>query len=158
MSSRLFQQIREKEGLAYAVFSFADFFIDTGIFGAYVGADASQMKRVLQMIISAFEHFTSKPVSADELARIKSQLKGNLMLSLESTGNRMIRLAKMEIYLDGYSGLDETIADIDRVTAEEVQAVARELFDPQKCIITVLGPVREGVITEDDLYGSVHPS
>jgi predicted Zn-dependent peptidase len=156
MSSRLFQQIREKEGLAYAVFSFVDFFIDTGIFGAYVGADSSQMKRALSMILREFKCLASKPVSADELKRIKCQLKGNLMLGLESTSNRMIRLAKMEIYLDEYSSLDETLASIDQVTTDEVHAVAKELFDPQKYIITVLGPVREEDVTVDDLTITVH--
>jgi len=158
MSSRLFQQIREKEGLAYAVYTFADFYVDTGIFGAYVGTDSSRVHRALEMIIRAFQECVSNPVADDELTRIKSQLKGNLMLGLESTSNRMIRLAKMEIYLDSHSSLDKTIADIDRVKVEDVQSVAADLFDSQKLVVTLLGPVEEDIITPDDIHLPVTPS
>lgn len=152
MSSRLFQHIREKEGLAYSVFTFSDLFVDTGIFGAYAGVDSSQIKRVLRMILKEFQNLVSEPVSNDELTRIKSQLKGSLMLGLESTSNRMIRLAKLETYLDGYSSLDETLADINKVTVGEIRAIAEDLFNPQKLTVTILGPVKENVITQDDLF------
>ena len=151
MSSRLFQIIREKEGLAYSVYAIQDFFVDTGIFGVYAGTDSSYLKKVLTMILHEFQSLVTIPVSDDELTRTKSQLKGNLMLSLESTSNRMMRLSEQEIYLDTYSSLDETLANIDRVTAEDIQAVARDLFDPEKLIVTVLGPVEDDVIKKEDL-------
>ncbi len=152
MSSRLFQNIREKEGLAYAVFSFFDFFCDTGVMGVYAGADASRLKRILQIVMQEFQNLSSTPVPDDELARTKSQLKGSLMLSLESTGNRMMRLARMETYLGAYADLDATLADIDRVTSQDVQSVAQDLFRPETCSITVLGPVPQDIITRDDCH------
>ena len=152
MSSRLFQHIREKEGLAYSIFSFFDFFFDTGIFGVYAGTDSSQTKNVVTKILSELQSLVSVPVDADELSRTKSQLKGSLMLGLESTSTRMIRLAKLETYLGKHSSLDETLADIDRVTAEDIQAIAIDLFHPQKLNVTILGPVKEDVVTRDDLF------
>ena len=152
MSSRLFQKIREKEGLAYSIFTFFDFFFDTGIFGAYAGTDSSQIRKVLTMILNELGNLVSEPVTDEELSRTKSQLKGSLMLGLENTSNRMIRLAKLETYLGSYSGLDETLADIDRVTAEEVQRIAIDLFHPQKLTVTILGPVKEDIVTRDDLF------
>ncbi|UCE20178.1 MAG: insulinase family protein [Gemmatimonadota bacterium] len=152
MSSRLFQNIREKEGLAYSIFTIQDFFVDTGIFGVYAGTDSSHIQRVLALILQEFQSLVTTPVSEDELTRTKSQLKGNLMLSLESTSNRMMRLSEQEIYLDTYSSLDETIAHIDRVTAEDIQTVATDLFDPEKFIVTVLGPVKEDLLKNEDLF------
>ena len=152
MSSRLFQKVREREGLAYSIFTFLDFFADTGILGAYVGTDSSQMKRALAMIVNEFQSCATDRVPDDELARIKSQLKGNLMLGLESTNTRMVRVAKLEIYLNAYASLDETLADIDGVTAEQVWALANDLFDPQTLTLTVLGPVSEDAVTEEDLF------
>ncbi|MFQ6091267.1 MAG: M16 family metallopeptidase [bacterium] len=151
MSSRLFQKIRENLGLAYSIFTSLVFFADTGIFWAYVGTDSSHTKKVLRMVGQEFHNLASEPISDEELARTKSQLKGSLMLGLESTSARMTRLAEMEIYRNGYWSLDETLAEIDRVTAEEIREIAGDLFDPQKLTLTVLGPVKEGTITEEDL-------
>ena len=152
MSSRLFQNIREKEGLVYSVYAIQDFFVDTGIFGVYAGTDSSQLQKVLKMILHEFQSLVTTPVSDDELTRTKSQLKGNLMLSLESTSNRMMRLSEQEIYLDTYFSLDETIANIDRVTAEDIQTIAHDLFNPEKFIVTVLGPVKKDVIQKEDVF------
>ena len=154
MSSRLFQHVREREGLAYSIYAFYDFFFDTGVFGVYAGMDASRVQKVLSMILSELHSLVSTSVSEEELTRIKSQLKGNLMLGLESTSNRMMRLAKLEMYLKEYSTLDETIADIDRVTAEEIQGIAQDLFDSQKLVVTILGPVKDNIITQDALYNN----
>jgi predicted Zn-dependent peptidase len=151
MSSRLFQHIREREGLTYSIYTFFDFFFDTGLFGVYAGMDASTVRQVLSMVLRELHDLVSTPISDEELTRTKSQLKGNLMLGLESTSNRMMRLARLETYLREYSTLDETVADIDRVTAEEIQTLAKDLFDSQKLAITILGPVEDNIIRQDAL-------
>ena len=152
MSSRLFQNIREKEGLAYSVYTIQDFFVDTGIFGVYAGTDSSLIQKVLALILKEFRSLISTPVSHDELRRTKSQLKGNLMLSLESTSSRMMRLSEQEIYLDRYSDLDETLGNIDKVTADDIWAIAQDLFRPEKLVVTILGPVKDDVVKTEDLY------
>lgn len=151
MSSRLFQAVRERTGIAYSVYSYVDFLGDTGIFGTYVGTDTNRLKEALGLILTEFEELKSQEVDEEELFRVKSQLKGNLMLALENTGNRMSRLARMEIYLGRYLTLDETLAAVDRITEEEILEVATELFDRQKLNLTILGPVEEDLVTVDEL-------
>lgn len=151
MSSRLFQNIREKTGIAYSIYSYVDFLRDTGIFGTYAGIDVSQFKKALRLILVEFQKLKSQPLTQEELFRVKSQLKGNLMLGLESTSNRMTRLAKTEIYLNRYFTLDETLAAVERVTEEEVLEVAKELLEPDRLNLTILGPVEEKPVTVDEL-------
>jgi predicted Zn-dependent peptidase len=140
MSSRLFQNIRERYGLAYSVYSFVDFMFDTGMFGVYIGTDKNKIDDCIELITKELENLTKAPVSEEELNRTKSQLKGNLMLGLESTSSRMNRLAKMEIYLQKNFGLDEILRAIASVTKQEVLETARELFDQRRIFTTILKP------------------
>ncbi len=141
MSSRLFQKIREEEGLAYSIYSFADLYCDTGIFGVYLGVAAEQTRRSLETTLAEFKRLLVEPPSPEELANAKSQLKGNLMLGLESTSNRMMRLAKMEINREPYLDLGQTLAKIDAVTADDLLAIAQRVIRPEALAAAVLGPV-----------------
>jgi predicted Zn-dependent peptidase len=141
MSSRLFQNIREKQGLAYAVFSELTPYSDAGMFSVYAGTAKETVGKVLDMTIAEFRAMKESPVSAEELLRAKNHLKGSLMLSLESTSSRMSNLARQELYFHRFSSLDEILASIEAVTREEVQALARQFFQPERIAVTVLGPL-----------------
>jgi len=141
MSSRLFQNIREKHGLAYAVFSELTPYSDAGMFSVYAGTAKETVGQVLDMTIAEFRAMKESPVSEEELLRAKNHLKGSLMLSLESTSSRMSNLARQELYFHRFSSLDEILASIEAVTREEVQALAQEFFQPERIAVTVLGPL-----------------
>ena len=141
MSSRLFQNIREKQGLAYAVFSELTPYSDAGMLSVYAGTAKETIGQVLDMTIAEFRAMKESPVSEEELLRAKNHLKGSLMLSLESTSSRMSNLARQELYFHRFSSLDEILASIEAVTREEVQSLAREFFQPERIAVTVLGPI-----------------
>src|SRR5271155_141451 len=141
MSSRLFQNIREKQGLAYAVFSELTPYSDAGMLSVYAGTAKETVGQVLDMTIAEFRSMKESPVSEEELLRAKNHLKGSLMLSLESTSARMSNLARQELYFHRFSTLDEILASIEAVTREEVQSLAREFFQPERIALTVLGPI-----------------
>jgi predicted Zn-dependent peptidase len=139
MSSRLFQNIRERQGLAYAVFSEWSAYHDAGLFSVYAGTGADKAERVVRSVIGELRRLKDEPVSAAELLRAKQQLKGSTTLSLESTGSRMGNRARQEIYFGRFHTIEEVFALVDRVTSEELQAVARELFQPERIALAVLG-------------------
>jgi predicted Zn-dependent peptidase len=141
MSSRLFQNIREKQGLAYAVFSELTPYSDTGMLSVYAGTAKETIGQVLDMTIAEFRSMKESPVTEEELLRAKNHLKGSLMLSLESTSSRMSNLARQELYFHRFSSLDEILASIEAVTREEVQSLAQEFFQPERIATTVLGPI-----------------
>jgi len=141
MSSRLFQNIREKQGLAYAVFSELTPYSDVGMLSVYAGTAKETVGKVLDMTIAEFRAMKESPVSEEELLRAKNHLKGSLMLSLESTSSRMSNLARQELYFHRFSSLDEILASIEAVTRDEVQALAREFFQTERIAVTVLGPL-----------------
>jgi predicted Zn-dependent peptidase len=139
MSSRLFQTIREERGLAYAVYSDLMPFRDTGSFCVYAGAAASKALQVVELILAEFRNLKEKPVSAEELTRAKDQVRGNILLGLESSNSRMSNLARQEMYFHQFFSSDEIIARIDQVDAEQVQAMAQRLFRPESIAATLLG-------------------
>ncbi|HXY01450.1 MAG TPA: pitrilysin family protein [Candidatus Limnocylindrales bacterium] len=141
MSSRLFQNIREKQGLAYAVFSELTPYSDVGMLSVYAGTAKETVGKVLDMTIAEFRAMKESPVSEEELLRAKNHLKGSLMLSLESTSSRMSNLARQELYFHRFSSLDEILASIEAVTRDEVQRLAREFFQTERIAVTVLGPL-----------------
>ena len=141
MSSRLFQNIREKEGLAYAVFSELTPYSDAGMFTVYAGTGKETVGQVLDMTVAEFRAMKESPVAEEELRRAKNHLKGSLMLSLESTSSRMSNLARQELYFHRFSSLDEILASIEAVTREDVQSLARQFFQPEHIAVTVLGPI-----------------
>jgi len=141
MSSRLFQNVREKRGLAYAVFSGLSAYRDAGSFTVYAGCSNDAVGEVVDLVVEELRGVRDVPVPAAELRRSKDHLKGSLMLGLESTASRMSHLARQEIYFDKQFGLDETLQGIERVTADDVQRVAAEVFQPGSLSATVLGNV-----------------
>jgi len=150
MSSRLFQELRENLGLVYNVFSYLDFFQDTSIMGIYLGTNGRNVKRAIKAVLKQIERVSNEPLADYDLDKTKEQLKGNLMLGLENTSNRMSRLAKHELLVGRYISLDETISSIDSVKADEVVEIARELFQKTKYSAVVLGPVADGVLSVFD--------
>jgi predicted Zn-dependent peptidase len=143
MSSRLFQEIREKRGLAYSVYSFLSSFVDSGMLGVYVGTGEKTLNRVLQIILREMHKLAEVYLKPQELRAAKEQLKGNLLLSLESTDSRMGRLAKNEIYFKRFIKTEEIIEGIEKVSAAEVCQLAQQIFRPQFLSLTALGPVTE---------------
>lgn len=128
MSSRLFQEIREERGLAYSVYSYHSSYSDSGMFTIYAGTAPDQVGQVFEIMTSILADVRDHGISEKELNKGKEQLKGSLMLSLESTNSRMSRLGKNELLLARHYSLDEMIARIDRVSTESVAAVASKLF------------------------------
>jgi len=141
MSSRLFQNIREKQGLAYAVFSEITPYSDAGMLTVYAGTAKETIGKVLDLTVVEFRAMKESPVSDEELLRAKNHLKGSLMLSLESTSSRMSNLARQELYFRRFYSLDEILVSIEAVTRDEVQSLAREFFQPERVAVTVLGPL-----------------
>jgi predicted Zn-dependent peptidase len=140
MSSRLFQTVREKRGLAYAVFSGLSAYRDAGNITIYAGCASDAVEQVIDLCVEELRGFKRTPIPDAELRRAKDHLKGSLMLSLENTASRMSHLARQEIYFDRHFDMDETLAGVERVTAEDVQRVARDLFANGSLVATVLGP------------------
>ncbi len=141
MSSRLFQNIRERQGLAYSVFSDLMPYRDTGCLVVYAGTSPESAGRVVASIVEEFRDLKENGVRPDELQRAKDQLKGSLMLGLESTTNRMSNLARQHMYFSRFFSLDELTARIDSVTAEDVAAIIQEFFRTERISLTVLGPL-----------------
>jgi predicted Zn-dependent peptidase len=139
MSSRLFQKVREELALAYTVFSYQQFYQTAGVTGVYVGTQPETADQATEVILAEYGRLASEGLPAGELAQGKQQLKGQIMLSLESPMSRMHRLAGVELTRDRYRRLDEILAEIDAVSAEEVRAVAEEFFDPARQTLVKLG-------------------
>ncbi len=151
MSSRLFQNIRERQGLAYAIYSDLNPYRDTGCLSVYAGTSRTSATKVVESIVSEFRKLKSEVVSDDELRRAKDQLKGSLMLSLESSGARMSNLARQEMYFDRFYGLDELIEKIEAVTAEELQTLANTFFQTDNIAVTILGNLNGLRLTREQL-------
>ena len=139
MSSRLFQNIREKQGLAYAVFSELNPYRDTGCLSVYAGTSAEAALKVVELVMKEFRDLKANAVPPEELRRAKDHLKGSLMLSLESTTARMSNLARQEMYFEKFFSLDEIAARIERVTPEELVEIAKEFFRTTQVAVTALG-------------------
>ncbi len=148
MSSRLFQNVRERRGLAYAVFSGLSAYRDAGNITIYAGCSNKAVSEVVDVCVEELKTMKAAPVGDAELRRAKDHLKGSLMLSLENTASRMSHLARQEIYFDRHFGLDETLAGVERVTTDDVQRVARDLFSNGSLAATVLGPSPADVTRE----------
>jgi predicted Zn-dependent peptidase len=138
-SSRLFQEVRERRGLAYSVYSFASHYTDSGMFGVGVGCLPARMDDVLDVVRTEMQRLADQGISDEELERGKGQLRGGLVLSMEESGTRMSRIAKAELLYDELPGIDEVIGRINAVTAQEVQLLAKELF-AQPETLAVVGP------------------
>lgn len=151
MSSRLFQRVREQEGLAYSVFTYADSYRDTGIFCASMSVQPSHGRRALQLTLEEFEKVAEERIPVDELASCKAQLKGNLLLGLESTSNQMSRLARSEMYAGRDVPVEEMIAAVERITTDDVRRVAREILSRDRLCLAALGAGGERIFETSDL-------
>ncbi len=151
MSSRLFQSVREDKGLAYSIYSETSPFRDTGCLAIYAGTSAAKMAEVLQLTLAELRRLKEELVAEAELKRAKDQLKSNIVLGLESTSSRMSNLARQEMYFGRFFSADEIAAEVEAVTAAEVQALAQQLFRPEAIAVTVLGNLGDLAVTREAL-------
>ncbi len=151
MSSRLFQNIRERQGLAYAIYSDLNPYRDTGCLSVNAGTSRETAGKVVRSIVAEFHKLKSELVPADELRRAKDQLKGSLMLSLESSTARMSNLARQEMYFDRFFSMDEMIRRIEAVSSEQLKRIAEEFFQPEAIAVTILGNLKGLKITRSHL-------
>ncbi|PYM91767.1 MAG: peptidase M16 [Candidatus Rokuibacteriota bacterium] len=141
MSSRLFQEVREREGLVYAIHSGVQAYVDTGVLYVYAATDAQNFSKVLKSTLKVLRELKKTGVTDEELRRAQDHLKGSLMLSLESTSSRMNRLAKHEMHHGTFLSMDAMLAAIDGVRHEEVQTLVTDLLDEDRLALTTLGPL-----------------
>ena len=141
-SSRLFQEVREKRGLAYSIYSFASHYADAGMFGVALGCMPAKVSEVLSVVREELRKVVEEGLTSEELERGKGQLRGGLVLGLEDSGSRMSRIAKAELLYDELPSINEVIRRIDAVTLEDVQLLAKELFS-QPETLSVVGPFAE---------------
>jgi predicted Zn-dependent peptidase len=140
MSSRLFQSIRENLGLAYNIYSFTDYFKDSGIFGVYLGTNKKQAAQAIDLVVKELTKIAKNHLSDKEISDAKRYYKGSLILSSESTSTRMNRLARNELYLNEYIDWNQTIQRIKEIKKEQIIEVATEVLNPDKFSLVVLGP------------------
>jgi predicted Zn-dependent peptidase len=151
MSSRLFQNVRERQGLAYSIYSDLNPYRDTGSMCVYAGTSRESAIKVVECVVAEFRNLKSTPVPQEELRRSQDQLKGSLMLSLESSTARMSNLARQEMYFDRFYSLDELIERIEAVTAEDLQQAANEFFTTEQIAVTILGNLNGLKLSRDQL-------
>jgi predicted Zn-dependent peptidase len=151
MSSRLFQAIREERGLAYSIYSELNPFRDTGTLAVYAGCSADNVQQVLALTLAEFTRIKTEPVTGEELERARNQIKGNMVLGLESSSSRMSSLARQQMYWGKFFSLDEITAEIDRVTIADLQRLANQLLQSDKLTLTLLGNLGTLKLTRADL-------
>lgn len=144
MSSRLFQEVREKRGLVYSIYSHHTGFQDAGMLTVYAASSPNAVRQVIQVTIRELRKLRARGVKGEELRRAVDQMKGGILLSLESTNSRMSRLAKDEIYFGRYFSMGETLREINRVSKRQIEWLSDRLIDTRNLSLTVLGPVASG--------------
>jgi predicted Zn-dependent peptidase len=143
MSSILFQKIREEKGIAYSVYTFPDFYRDNGLFGIYLAADRGRLKAAMEIILRELRKLRHKRITPRQLDQIKSQMKGNLILGMESSNSRMNRLGRYEILAGRYISINEALRAIDKITANDMLELARRVFRGDWMTVASLGNVRD---------------
>ncbi len=146
MSSRLFQEVREKRGLAYSVYSYQASYRAAGLFGAYAATSPQNVQACIDVVAREFARIRDESVGEDELSNAKEHIKGNLTLSLESTSSRMMRLGRNEFALGRDVSPEEVEQRVDAITSTDVQAIAREVLGEGDIGLCVLGPVDESAV------------
>jgi predicted Zn-dependent peptidase len=149
MSSRLFQEIRERQGLAYSVYSFTSSHVDTGMFGVYAGVEPKRALEATVLILKELKILKEELVDQSELADAKEFSKGNLFLASESLDNQMVRLAQNEIHFEEFIPLETVVEKIDAVTSQEIRDLAIELFNTDQLALTLLGPITDKAPYDD---------
>lgn len=155
MSSRLFQNIREKQGLAYTVFSELAMYHDAGCMLVYAGTSQKSAGKVIELVVKELGEIASHKVTPEELRRAKDHLKGSYVLGLESTSSRMGNLARQELYFKRFFTLDEMLDMVEKVTADEVLALAQRFFDPKQIALAMLGRLEGFKLRRQDLIRSI---
>jgi len=151
MSSRLFQNIREKQGLAYAIFSEMHSYRDAGALSVYAGTSLETAEQLVRSVLDEFRSLKDEPLDAEELRRAKDHLKGATLLALEGSGSRMNSLARYHMYFGRHFTVPELIAMLEAVTAEDVQQIAREFFAPGRVAASVVGNLNGFDLTREHL-------
>ncbi len=146
MSSVLFQKIRERHGLAYSIYAFHDFYSDAGVVGAYLGTDRRHLARAVRLIMIELKSLKKRRLTGSKLHSIKTQMKGQLALGLESPASRMNRLARMELMHQPYRSYRQMLNDVDRITSSRLLHLANRLFDSTQVAVAVLGPADENAL------------
>ncbi|HET9101331.1 MAG TPA: pitrilysin family protein [Acidobacteriaceae bacterium] len=151
MSSRLFQNVREDRGLAYSIFSELSSFRDTGSLCVYAGTSAQNAEQVIRLTVEEFRRIKEQAVPEEELQRAKDQLKGNILLSLESSGALMSNLARQEMYFQRFYAVPEILEKVANVTSEDLMRMAQQLFVPESVAVAMLGNLNGLKVTRDHL-------
>jgi predicted Zn-dependent peptidase len=144
MSSRLFQNIREKHGIAYSIYCFTEMFADSGLWGVYLATDPERVDRARELVMAELKDLASKPLPKDEIEGVKAGLKGNIMLGLESVSSRMMRLGRMEIYLRHYQTLEDVSRQIDAVSPRRVHDLVNRMIEGDHMITAIVQPEQTG--------------
>jgi predicted Zn-dependent peptidase len=148
MSSRLFQEVREQNALAYSIYSYVTAYRDTGLLTIYAGTDPANTLQAIQLIVKELRKIRDEGITPAEETRVKNQIKGNLVLSLESSNSHMSRIARQEIYFGKYLSVDDTIKAVDKVTAEQIKRIAQQLFTRESLSLSILGPFSKADVPE----------
>jgi predicted Zn-dependent peptidase len=151
MTSRLFQEVRDRQGLAYSVYCSCEFYRDTGIFVIFLAVDPAKARKAVRSVSREIKRLKHDGLRRGELASAKQQLKGNLILGLESTSARMSRLARQEFYLNDYFPMETTLASVMAVRSDKVMAETERLFDSSRFSLVVVGPHSTSFPTARDL-------
>ncbi|MHB1937139.1 MAG: M16 family metallopeptidase [Acidobacteriaceae bacterium] len=151
MSSRLFQNVREERGLAYSIFSEVNSFRDTGSLCVYAGTSAQNAEQVIRLTVEEFRRLKDQPVPEEELQRAKDQLKGNILMSLESSGALMSNLARQEMYFQRFYAVPEILEQVGQVTSGDLMRVAQQMFIPESVAVALLGNLNGLKITREHL-------
>ena len=151
MSSRLFQNVRERLGLAYAIFSELSSYRDAGVLSVYAGTSLETTGRLVECVLAEFRRLRDEKMPEDELRRAKDHLKGATLLALESSGQRMNSLARYHIYFNRHFTPDELIAMLEAVTVDEIQVIAQEFFQSDRLAASVVGSLDGFSLTRDQL-------
>ncbi|HUI68306.1 MAG TPA: pitrilysin family protein [Nitrospirota bacterium] len=151
MSSRLFQEVREQNALAYSIYSYVTSYRDTGLLTVYAGTDPTNTLEVLRLVTRELKKIKDEGITPAEEMRVKNQIKGNLVLSLESSNSHMSRLARQEIYFGKYISIDDIIRGVEKVTAEQVQRLAQQLFTRDNLSLAILGPLSRADVPDSVL-------
>ena len=151
MSSRLFQNVRERQGLSYAIYSELNPYRDTGCLSVYAGTSRENAPKLVQSVVKEFREMKAQTITEEELRRAKDQLKGSLLLSLESSTARMSNLARQEMYFGHFLDFDEIIRKVEAVTAQDLIEVANDFFRGDAIALTVLGNLNGLRLTREQL-------
>ncbi len=151
MSSRLFQEIREQNALAYSIYSYVTSYRDTGLLTVYAGTDPANSLQVIHLVLKELRKIQDEGITPAEETRVKNQIMGSLILSLESSNSHMSRIARQEIYFGKYLSIDDIVKEVGSVTREQVQRLAQQLFGGGNISLTILGPLSKADVPDSVL-------